>query len=107
MSETETETPDSLVALLATHELAEPDMSTICECGFFDSNVDHTQHIADVIRAAGWVQRDERSYLGRHVLERTGMRTRMVDLPLHRTEAGYPTCSTCDGGGCHDCTDPA
>ena len=29
------------------------------------------------------------------------------DLPLHRTEAGYPRCSTCDGGGCLDCTDPA
>ena len=28
-------------------------------------------------------------------------------LPLHRTEAGYPDCSTCDGGGCPDCTDPA
>lgn len=28
-------------------------------------------------------------------------------LPLHRTEAGYPSCSTCDGGGCPDCTDPA
>jgi hypothetical protein len=28
-------------------------------------------------------------------------------LPLHRTEAGYPHCSTCDGGGCSDCTDPA
>ena len=28
-------------------------------------------------------------------------------LPLHRTEAGYPHCSTCDGGGCPDCTDPA
>ena len=28
-------------------------------------------------------------------------------LPLHRTEAGYPNCATCDGGGCHDCTDPA
>lgn len=28
-------------------------------------------------------------------------------LPLHRTEAGYPSCSTCDGGGCLDCTDPA
>ncbi|AXH49797.1 thioredoxin domain [Gordonia phage Pleakley] len=29
------------------------------------------------------------------------------DLPLHRTEAGHPDCSTCDGGGCPDCTDPA
>ena len=29
------------------------------------------------------------------------------DLPLHRTEAGYPRCATCDGGGCLDCTDPA
>jgi hypothetical protein len=28
-------------------------------------------------------------------------------LPLHRTEAGYPNCATCDGGGCLDCTDPA
>jgi hypothetical protein len=28
-------------------------------------------------------------------------------LPLHRTEAGYPNCSTCDGGGCPDCTDPS
>lgn len=28
-------------------------------------------------------------------------------LPLHRTEAGYPRCATCDGGGCPDCTDPA
>lgn len=27
--------------------------------------------------------------------------------PIHRTEAGYPNCSTCDGGGCPDCTDPA
>lgn len=29
------------------------------------------------------------------------------DLPMHRTEAGYPNCATCDGGGCYDCTDPA
>ena len=29
------------------------------------------------------------------------------DLPIHRTEAGYPNCSTCDAGGCLDCTDPA
>lgn len=29
------------------------------------------------------------------------------NLPIHRTEAGYPRCSTCDGGGCPDCTDPA
>ena len=28
-------------------------------------------------------------------------------LPIHRTEASYPNCSTCDGGGCPDCTDPA
>jgi hypothetical protein len=28
-------------------------------------------------------------------------------LPIHRTEAGWPRCSTCDGGGCYDCTDPA
>ncbi|MBO0811574.1 MAG: hypothetical protein J2P23_05960 [Microlunatus sp.] len=29
-------------------------------------------------------------------------------LPLHRTEANYGvSCSTCDDGGCPDCTDPA
>jgi hypothetical protein len=29
-------------------------------------------------------------------------------LPLHRTEANHGvTCSTCDGGGCPDCTDPS
>lgn len=28
-------------------------------------------------------------------------------LPIHRIEAGYPNCATCDGGGCPDCTDPA
>lgn len=26
-------------------------------------------------------------------------------IPMHRTEAGWPNCSTCDGGGCHDCTE--
>lgn len=31
----------------------------------------------------------------------------LMELPLHRTEAGWPNCSTCDGGGCHDCTEPA
>ena len=29
-------------------------------------------------------------------------------LPIHRTAATFGmTCSTCDGGGCLDCTDPA
>lgn len=32
-------------------------------------------------------------------------RVRDWDLPIHRTEAGYPNCSTCDGGGCFDCTE--
>ena len=31
----------------------------------------------------------------------------VAELPLHRTEAGWPNCATCDGGGCPDCTDPA
>lgn len=31
----------------------------------------------------------------------------VMGLPIHRTEAGWPRCSTCDGGGCPDCTDPA
>jgi len=30
-------------------------------------------------------------------------------LPIHRTQATFPlsSCSTCGGGGCLDCTDPA
>jgi hypothetical protein len=29
-------------------------------------------------------------------------------LPLHRTQANVGmACSTCDGGGCPDCTDPS
>lgn len=30
-----------------------------------------------------------------------------IDADVPRTEAGYPSCATCDGGGCPDCTDPA
>ena len=32
-----------------------------------------------------------------------------LPVPLHRTETTTPwgSCSTCDGGGCHDCTEPA
>ncbi|MFF2388915.1 hypothetical protein [Agromyces sp. NPDC058104] len=40
-------------------------------------------------------------------LERAEAADTYRPLPIHRTEAGYPNCSTCDGGGCHDCTDPA
>lgn len=34
-------------------------------------------------------------------------KTHRQPLPLHRTEASTLGCSTCDGGGCPDCTDPA
>ena len=50
---------------------------------------------------------------GLHFDERNGKRwpiekgSEVPPLPLHRTEAGYPNCSTCDGGGCPDCTDLA
>ncbi len=36
-----------------------------------------------------------------------GPASKWPDLPMHRTEAGWPNCATCDGGGCPDCTDPA
>lgn len=33
---------------------------------------------------------------------------RLAELEaIIRRKAGYPPCSTCDGGGCPDCTDPA
>lgn len=61
----------------------------------------------------GYEEYDGARYCHEHAgfLE-AGVRSRMCDraprpLPLHRTEAGYPRCSTCDGGGCLDCTDPA
>lgn len=38
---------------------------------------------------------------------RNGEKCKEFNLPIHRTEAGYPNCATCDGGGCYDCTDPA
>lgn len=41
----------------------------------------------------------------RHLLG--GTETTGDALPLHRTEAGWSQCSTCDGGGCPDCTDPS
>ncbi|MCM0622489.1 hypothetical protein [Nocardioides bruguierae] len=89
----ETETPDPLVTLLEVHQArAATRRACICGAGDLDTLVNSAlstiwqwQHVADVIRAAGWVQRDERSYLGRHVLERTGMRTRMDD-PTEREE---------------------
>lgn len=59
-----------------------------------------------------WVQdTPELSYTittaGRVALARAQDCHRAAPLPLHRTEAGYPRCATCDGGGCPDCTDPA
>ena len=58
---------------------------------------------ADVMRLAA-----DRSMACRRVaIEEPAGRRSTMSLPIHRTEAGYPNCSTCDGGGCHDCTDPA
>jgi hypothetical protein len=65
--------------------------------------------LADV--ALAWMEgrlceaRAPRGYITEQdVLEEAGFAR---PLPIHRTEAGYPRCSTCDGGGCPDCTDPA
>lgn len=43
---------------------------------------------------------------GRYVSWRADL-TEVEELPIHRTEAGHPSCATCEGGGCPDCTDPA
>lgn len=76
----------------------------------------------DQPRLAGWVRTfyplGESSPVFPAVVVATGAQVRAArqemeatddlwDLPSHRTEAGYPNCSTCDGGGCPDCTDPA
>lgn len=57
----------------------------------------HRQDIADHLWDLGY----------RKVSEPDESVSAMRPLPLHRTEAGYPNCSTCDGGGCPDCTDLA
>jgi hypothetical protein len=53
------------------------------------------------------LDRREQAELERLIAAEEEEMDRRFNLPLHRTEAGYPSCSTCDGGGCPDCTDPA
>lgn len=68
---------------------------------------------AEVACRFGYVEYDGDQYCHEHSGFRSRWGGRSVcdrapqPLPLHRTEAGYPNCSTCDGGGCPDCTDPA
>jgi hypothetical protein len=54
----------------------------------------------------GALQRSLDNALSRARAERAE-REKIHPLPLHRAEAGYPNCATCDGGGCLDCTDPS
>ena len=65
-----------------------------------EANAHLITHAADIARRIT----DDQARAARQALEAADDRW---DLPLHRTEAGYPNCSTCDGGGCPDCTDPA
>ncbi|MCL8026330.1 hypothetical protein [Nocardioides bruguierae] len=83
----DTETPDPLVTT-TLRRLVAMDVRLILaelELDIPGLHVAIGAKVAQTLRAAGWVQRDERSYLGRHVLERTGMRTRMDD-PTEREE---------------------
>lgn len=52
-------------------------------------------------------RRQEVARLALDTLTRAIAEAEAQPLPIHRTEAGYPNCSTCDGGGCPDCTDSA
>jgi hypothetical protein len=66
----------------------------------FPEELEHAEKVlrrlAYLHKAAGW-----------EALERAEAADTYRYLPIHRTEAGYPNCATCDGGGCPDCTDPA
>lgn len=56
---------------------------------------------------AYWCPDCDRERLDRVTAQLEAIKADLKRLPIHRTEAGYPNCSTCEGGGCHDCTDPA
>lgn len=64
-----------------------------------ESVLSHDDLLPAVVVATG-----DQTRAARQALEATDD---LWDLPSHRTEEGYPNCSTCDGGGCPDCTDPA
>lgn len=66
-------------------------------CGDVEDRLGFTKRVCDLC--------PDRMAAGQ-VAERAEVRAARP-LPLHRTEAGYPRCSTCDGGGCPDCTDPS
>ena len=51
------------------------------------------------------VTSDAWEYVAEEIIKRR--RNAAQSLPLHRIAAGIPDVSTCDGGGCPDCTDPA
>lgn len=66
---------------------------------FYPPHMGHEKRAAQMVRQ-----------LGHEVIAELGQviaGEEVRPLPIHRTEAGYPNCSTCDGGGCLDCTDPA
>jgi len=62
-------------------------------------------------RHTGILRGDSAHHLAKEIVEYLKQRDNELSappvLPIHRTEAGYPRCSTCDGGACYDCTDPA
>lgn len=74
-----------------------------------------TRALVDDLRAQVEALPDEHHYGAKRggcvkrsdVLALLGRTSGGDELPLHRTAAGWPRCSTCDGGGCLDCTDPA
>lgn len=69
-----------------------------------EANAHLIAHAADIARRIT----DDQARAARQALEATKtLANDQWSLPLHRTEAGYPNCSTCDGGGCPDCTDLA
>lgn len=73
-------------------------ITEICSCGAsITFPTDVTREFLD-----DWRANHRHDPAPEHVL----IRDWRDSLPLHRTEAGYPRCSTCDGGGCPDCTDP-
>lgn len=74
------------------------DGHAVCQCGWF------SEHLASS-RARRQAHREHKENI---LLEAALLLDQETPtLPLHRAEAGWPRCSTCDGGGCPDCTDPA
>lgn len=114
---------DELAAVMTEHYIditqTNPDRIGECVCGEWTAGSDSIswdEHLADAILAAGYLRHanatagpDDTRFWDEweKCPERHGHAAHILDCSpeqdhLRRTPT-YPTCATCDGGGCGDC----